>query len=338
MCQRFSKVLVLASNSFTGAHFVDHLLRNTDARVLGLSRSPEYDQTFLPYRYNSSFDEERFTFERCDVNKDFERIVELSDRFEPDLVVNYAAQGEVRNSWKWPEEWYETNTLSVVRLSEALKERDYLKRYVSISTPEVYGNTGLDTVENETYRPSTPYSVSKLAGDLHLQVLEKRNGFPVVFTRAANLYGIHQQLYRIIPRTIIYQKIGKTLTLHGGGATERAFIHARDVASATLLAAERGGSGEVYHVAPKGELRSIASVVRLICEMMGKRFEDAVEMVDENFGQDARFSLDASKARKELGWAPEVSFEQGVEETIRWINDNWFTISKQSLDYVHIHN
>lgn len=337
MSSAFRNALVLASNSFTGAHFVDHLLTSTEASVVGVSRSPEYDPAFLPYRYGKEVDP-RFAFHQLDVNRDLDAILKLADATRPDLVVNFAAQGEVRNSWNWPEEWYETNCLSVARLSEALRQRDYVKRYLSISTPEVYGNTGLDTVENETYRPSTPYAVSKLAGDLHLQAMQRRFGFPVVFTRSANLYGIHQQLYRIIPRAVIYMKIGKKLTLHGGGRTERAFVHARDVANATLLAAERGNPGDVFHLAPEGELRSIASVARMICEMMGKSFEDSVELVDENFGQDARFSLDAGKARRELGWRTQVAFEDGVEETIRWISDNWQLISRQTLEYVHIHN
>lgn len=331
------KAFVLASNSFTGAHFVDYLLSETEVQVSGVSRSSEYDKAYLPYRYGKE-PGERFQFHQLDVNRDLERIMELADRMKPDLVVNFAAQGEVRNSWNWPVEWYETNCMSVVRLSEALRERDYVQRYVSVSTPEVYGKTGLDIVENETYRPSTPYAVSKLAGDLHLQAIQKRFDFPVVYTRSANLYGIHQQLYRIIPRTVIYLKLGKTLTLHGGGKTERAFVHARDVARATYLAAAKAESGEVFHVAPEGELRSIASVVQMICGMMGKRFEDAVEMTEENFGQDARFSLDASKARRELGWETQVSFEEGVEEVVRWISDNWKLISRETLDYVHIHN
>lgn len=337
MSSAFSRVLVLASNSFTGSHFIDHLLGSTDAEVVGVSRSVEYDSVLLPYRYRKNVSA-RFTFYQLDVNRDLEEILNLADTFRPDLVVNFAAQGEVRNSWNWPEEWFETNCMSVVRFTSELGKRDYVKKYVSISTPEVYGNTGLDTVENETYRPSTPYAVSKLAGDLHVQSMFKRFGFPAVFTRSANLYGIHQQLYRIIPRSVIYLKLGKTLTLHGGGEAERAFIHARDVANATLLAAEHGGLGEVYHVAPEGELRSIASVVSLVCGMMGKKMEDAVEFVDENFGQDARFSMDAGKARRELAWRPNISFEAGLEEIIAWINDNWEVISTKCLDYVHIHN
>ncbi len=333
-----NRYLVLASNSFTGAHFVDFLLGHTDAEILGISRSPEYDPVFLPYRYGKKVNSKRFVFKQLDVNRDLDEILEAADSFRPDCVVNFSAQGEVRNSWKWPEQWFETNCLSVVRLTDAIRQRDYLQRYVAISTPEVYGSTGLDTRENENYRPSTPYAVSKLSGDLHVMTLVKRYDFPAVFTRAANLYGIHQQLYRIIPRTAIFLKLGRKITLHGGGETERAFIHARDVARATFAAVNMGRTGEVYHLAPQGALRSIRSVVKKICELMGRPFEDSVEMIDENFGQDARFSLDASKARDELDWHPQENFESGLQEVVTWVEDNWETISCQPLEYKHIHN
>lgn len=331
----FQSCLVLGANSFTGAHFIDFVLRHTSLRVIGVSRSPQYLPEFLPYQYRKEVPE-RFSFHQLDVNTDLDAILALADRHSTELVVNYSAQGEVRNSWNWPDQWYTTNCLSVVRLTEALRTRPYLRRYMAASTPEVYGSTGVGIRESDTYRPSTPYGASKLAGDLHLFTFAKRYGFPAVLTRAANLYGIHQQLYRILPRAIIYLKLGRKITLHGGGLTERAFIHARDVADATWRAATLGRTGEVYHVAPEGELRSIASVVRLVCELMGRRFEDSVETTAENFGQDARFSLDATKARTELGWAPREDFAAAVAEMVRWIEDNWAIIARQPLDYVHI--
>lgn len=331
----FRSCLVLGANSFTGAHFIDYLLRHTDLEVVGVSRSPQYAPQFLPYAYQKKTST-RFHFHQLCVNRDLDAILSLADQAQTGLVANFSAQGEVRNSWKWPEQWYTTNCMSVVRLTEALRQRSYLQRYIAVSTPEVYGATGVDTVENETYRPSTPYGASKLAGDLHIQTLVKHYGFPAVFTRAANLFGIHQQLYRIIPRTVIFLKLGRKLTLHGGGTAERAFIHARDVSDASWRAATLGAAGEVYHVAPDGELRSIASVVRLICELLGRKFEDSVEITAENFGQDARFSLDAGKARRELGWAPAERFETAIEEVVRWVDDNWTFLSAQPLDYVHV--
>ena len=328
------KVVVMGSNAFTAGHFINYILANTDAEIVGISRSPEYHPIFLPFLYKKSRPK-RYTFYQLDVNMEMEKIFEVLDEVRPQTVVNYAAQGEVRNSWKWPEQWYQTNCLSVVRLAEHLKNVDYLRKYIAISTPEVYGTTGENVKENHNYYPSTPYAASKLAGDLHLLTLKKRSGFPVVFTRSANVYGIHQQLYRIIPRSIIYLKLGKQIDLHGHGRAMRAFIHARDVADLTYKAIIHGTNGETYHISPEDSLISIAEIVRLICQLTGNEFETAVNLVDENFGQDSCFSIDAAKARRELGWRQKVLFEEGIRETIEWIEDNWDFISKQALGYIH---
>lgn len=329
------RIAIIGSNSFTGAHLVRYLLDETDAEILGVSRSPEYHPALLAYRYRREPDPRRFSFLQCDINTGLDDLMARLDVFRPGIVFNFAAQGEVRNSWKWPEHWWLTNALGVVRFAEQLRKRDWLERYVASSTPEVYGCTAENMVESETYRPGTPYGASKLAGDLHLLALHRYGGFPVILTRAANLYGMHQQLYRIIPRTVIRVKTGESLELHGRGRGKRAFIHARDVASATWLAATQGRSGEVYHVAPDGDLRSLAAVVRLICDEMKADFDKIVRLVDENFGQDDVFSLDAGKARRELGWKPQIHFEDGVREMIAWINDNWETIRRLPHDYRH---
>jgi dTDP-glucose 4,6-dehydratase len=329
------RIAVIGSNSFTGSHLVRYLLDQTDAEIFGVSRSPEYNPLLLAYRHGNALDSRRFTFKQCDINTQMDVLLADLDRIRPTIIFNFAAQGEVRNSWRWPEDWWRTNALGVVRLAEALRQREWLERYVASSTPEVYGSTGENRAEDETYRPSTPYAASKLAGDLHLLALHRYEGFPVVLTRAANLYGIHQQLYRLIPRTVIRVKAGETLELHGRGRARRAFIHARDVADATWRAATVGRSGEVYHLAPDGDLRPLADVVRLICDEMGADFEKTVRLVDENFGQDEVFSLDAGKARRELGWHPRVAFEDGVRETISWITDNWEAIRRLPHDYQH---
>ena len=330
----FKKILIIGTNAFTAGHFINYMLENTDAEIVGISRSPEYNPVFLPFLYNKQRPS-RYTFHQVDINQNMGKVYSILDSFRPHVVVNYAAQGEVRNSWKWPEQWYQTNCLSVVRLAEHLKNVDYLKKYVAISTPEVYGATGEKIKESHNYYPSTPYAASKLAGELHLFALHKHYDFPVVFTRAANLYGIHQQLYRIIPRAIIYLKMGKRIDLHGRGEALRAFIHARDVADLTYKAITHGKNGEVYHVAPDGSLLSIADLVRLICQLTGHEYESSINLIDENFGQDSCYSMDASKAKNELGWRQQVAFENGLQETIGWIEDNWDFISNQQLEYVH---
>jgi len=137
---QFSKMIILGSNSFTGGHFIDHVLKNSTCEIVGISRSPEYNPIFLPFLYEKERPN-RYTFYQIDINRNMEEIFRLCDDFKPEVVVNFAAQGEVRNSWKWPEQWYKTNCISVVRLTEHLKTKNYLKKYVAVSTPEVYGAT-----------------------------------------------------------------------------------------------------------------------------------------------------------------------------------------------------
>ena len=194
-------IVVIGSNSFTGSHFVDHALE-LGYSVHGISRSPEYHRVLLPYRYKDKTSD--FTFHQLDLNHDLEEIVSIIDTLKPGIIANFSAQGEVRNSWAFPLDWYQTNCMSMVAIAEALKDKPYLKKYVVSSTPEVYGSSDLPIDENAPFSPSTPYAASKLAGDIHLLNLHRQYNFPVLFTRAANVYGMHQQLYRIIPRTIIY--------------------------------------------------------------------------------------------------------------------------------------
>ncbi|MCG8528541.1 MAG: NAD-dependent epimerase/dehydratase family protein, partial [Opitutales bacterium] len=183
--------------------------------------------------------------------------------------------------------------------------------------------------------PSTPYGVAKLAGDLHIEALIKRYQFPAVFTRAANVYGPHQQLYRIIPRTILYLLSGKKLTLHGGGKSKRGFVNIRDVAQATLSAAEKGKIGESYHISETDQLISIRSLVELICKIMNVSTDGFLELTDENFGQDDCFSLSSKKAEVELGWKSQISLENGIESVVAWIKDNWQFLQTQPWDYQH---
>ena len=130
MDTNIKRVLVLGSNSFTGSHFIQCLLEKTNAEIVGISRSSEYNPVFLPYHYRKPYPA-RFKFYQIDLNNDFTKFTSLCDDFRPEVVANYAAQGEVRNSWNWPEQWYQTNCLAVVRVAEHLKKNDYLKKYIA---------------------------------------------------------------------------------------------------------------------------------------------------------------------------------------------------------------
>ena len=321
---------VLGSNSFSGASFVARLLQ-TGAEVLGISRSAEPDDVFLPYRWAAH---DRFAFRQLNLNHDLDRIEAALREFRPDYVVNFAAQGMVAQSWTRPEHWLQTNTLAMVRLHDRLRKFDFLKKFVQASTPEVYGSTIGLVREDAAFRPSTPYAVSKAACDMSLLAFHKAYGFPVAMTRAANVCGPGQQLYRIIPRTILCILTGTKLRLEGGGHSVRSFIHIRDVAEGTLQVARRGSPGEVYHLATEHSL-TIRELVLEICRQLGASFDDCVEVVEGRLGQDSAYLLDSSKARNDLGWMPRHSAADAIRDTIDWVRQNLDRLRQLPAEYVH---
>ena len=325
------KIAVIGSNSFSGSDFIDLLLDDEQNKVVGISRSPEKSALFLPYKQRRGAN---FKFYQMDLNKHMSQIIDLFDSFEPDYVVNFAAQSEVAPSWENPGQWFQTNAVAVAEMAHALKARKYLRRYVHISSPEVYG-TCKGTVDEATpLNPSTPYAASKAAGDLSLFTFFKNYDFPLVMIRSTNVYGAHQQLFKIIPRSVIYIKMGKDIELHGGGHAVKSYIHIRDISKGELLAMEKGRAGEIYHLSPDSGI-AIRDVVETICDKMGISFKKATKIVAERLGQDAAYVIDSSKAREEFGWRPEINFEEGISGVIKWVHDNWKQIQGELLEYVH---
>ncbi|MGU9982511.1 GDP-mannose 4,6-dehydratase [Phreatobacter sp. HK31-P] len=309
------RFLVLGSNSFSGAFYCDHLAR-LGHDVIATSRSEEPHPAFLPYKWTPRPGTVRF--QRLDINHDLVALDAILRDERPTHVVNFAAQSMVGESWLNPDHWMMTNVVSQVRLHERLRRYEGLQRYVHVTTPEVYGSTDGWAKESQAFNPSTPYAVSRAASDMSLRTYFATYGFPVVFTRAANVYGPGQQLYRIIPRTIYAAMTGQRLTLDGGGKSVRVFIHMDDVSDATTAIALRGTAGETYHISGY-ELVSIRALVELILERFGKRLEDCVDIGPDRPGKDAAYQLDSVKLRTELGWRDRVSLAEGIDDTIAWM-------------------
>jgi len=321
---------VIGSNCFTGSHIVDALLDDPENHVIGVSRSPEYRDLFLPYKQRAT---NNFQFYQIDLVRHFDKLVGLLDEIKPHVVINVAALSEVALSHERPVEYFKTNTLGVVKLCNYLRTSPYLERYVHISSAEIFGSCKKPATEETLFNPSSPYAVSKAAADMYLNTLLKNFGFPATLIRSTNVYGKHQQLFKIIPHTVIYLKLGKAIELHGGGNAIKSFIHIRDVVFGLRLAIEQGRSG-TYHFTIASD-HTVADIVRQICAWMGYEFESATRVVGERLGQDSRYWLDCSKAKRELDWTPQVPFEQGVREVIEWIESNWVLIQQEPLVYIH---
>jgi dTDP-glucose 4,6-dehydratase len=328
------KIVVIGSNSFSGASFVSHCLRE-GWEVLGTSRSEEAAPVFLPYRWQRSQAElAGFRFVQLDLNMHTMELLDAIAESRSPYVVNFAAQSMVAESWEHPEHWYQTNVVANVRLHDGLRKIKGLKKYVHVSTPEVYGSCSGDVREDAPFHPSTPYAASRAACDLHLQTFIRQYSFPAVFTRAANVFGPGQQLYRIVPRTLLFLALGKTLELHGGGHSVRSFIHIDDVSDGTLRAALQGDPGQVFHLSTTRTI-SIRDLVALMCEQAGVAFADFAKIVADRPGKDSAYLLDATLARTKLGWQDRVTLEDGIADTKRWIDANLPSLRNQPMSYVH---
>ncbi len=326
-----NKFLVIGSNSFSGAQFIAYLLDNKQ-EVMGISRSEPPNPVFLPY--TNSHNLNLFQFHQVDINCDLDKLLDLLQQFNPEYIVNFAAQGMVAQSWKTPEHWYQTNVVGQVKLHNALRTLSFIKKYVHVTTPEVYGSTDGWVTENFNFNPSTPYAVSRAACDLHLMSFFKAYQFPVVFTRAANVYGPGQQLYRIIPRAMLYARLGKKMQLDGGGKSIRSFIHMRDVSDATYRIALSGRAGETYHISTRDYL-SIRDLVEKIAILTDVEFSKLAEVTGDRLGKDQAYLLESKKLREDLDWTDQINLDMGLRDTLCWIDKNLEILRMQNADYIH---
>ena len=309
---------------------IKFLLTNNH-KVVGVSRSEEYNEVFLTYK--NFEDQNNFNFFQLDLNSNVNEIVNLIKKHQPEYVINFAALGMVAESWAKPADWFQTNVVGQVKFHDELRKMNFIKKYIHVSTPEVYGSTSGLIKENFNFLPSTPYAVSRAACDMHLFSFFKAYNFPVIFTRAANVYGAGQQLYRIIPRSIIYAKLQKKLNLHGGGTSIRSFIHIDDVSEGIMKILEHGSIGETYHISTD-EFISIKDLVSKICKKLNIKFSELVEETSDRLGKDQAYQLDSEKLKK-LNWDPKISLDQGLDNIISWVDKNFDILKKMPQEYIH---
>ncbi|WP_339854191.1 GDP-mannose 4,6-dehydratase [uncultured Nisaea sp.] len=320
---------ILGGGGSFGIHAAKYLLDNADPKkVIGIGRNPLRPEPF-------SLDIEshpKYEYHARHVTYEIDLLLELLDEKKPDVVVCFAAQGEGAVSWKHSWRFFETNCVGLSRLTEELAKRDYLERFIQIGTSELYGSVEHAAKEDDPIRPSSPYSASKAAFDLHLMAVSKHLSFPMNIIRPSNAYCPGQLLHRVIPRTIVMAKKGEKLPLHGGGKAEKSYIHARDLGRAIHLVAEKAPLGTVYN-AGSAEPTSIRRVVELCADALGKSFDEICEVAGERLGQDSRYWLDSSAIKRDVGWEAEISWEQGLAEMVEWADTYWDQIKDWPTGY-----
>ena len=239
----------------------------------------------------------------------------------------------VAESWIFPKDWYYLNSYILPSFYHEISNYKFIKKVIHFSTPEVYGSTKNKIKETNLFNPSTPYGVSRVTADQVCNTLFKSKKFPVIITRASNVYGEYQKLYRIIPKTIVSIINKKKIPLHGGGKSVRNFIHIDYVSNALLIILEKGIPGETYHIA-SNKMISIKNIVNLISKKLDTNLKNSSKNSKDRAGKDQLYFLNSSKLRN-LGWKPHIDLNKGIDRVIRWIKINKKRLTKQKLYYEH---
>ncbi|MCR9254927.1 MAG: GDP-mannose 4,6-dehydratase [Alphaproteobacteria bacterium] len=308
------KYAVLGGGGSFGIHTALHLLDHAEPEaVLGIGRNPLRAEPFslgIERR-------ERFSYHARHVTYELDLLLELLDAEQPQIIINYAAQGEGAVSWKHSWRFFETNAMGLTRLAEELAKRPWMEHFIHIGTSELYGAVDHAAREDDPVRPSSPYAASKAAFDFYLLSASKFLDFPMTIIRPSNCYCPGQLLHRVIPKAVLCGLTGQKLPLHGGGRAEKSYLHARDLAQAIRLIADHGPTGRVFNCGPENPT-SIREVVERTAAALGIDFEELCEMTDDRLGQDSRYWLDSSALRSELGWAPDIGWDEGLAEMVAW--------------------
>lgn len=326
------RFLIIGSNSFAGSDFIDFLLKK-NFKVYGVSRNKEIDNEHLRYKKNKKIKNYKFYQINLNLKKDIDKLIQIIKKNKINYIINFAAQGMVAESWINPQDWYLTNVVSNSILIKELSKLK-IKKYLNFSTPEVYGHTPSLMKESNIFAPTTPYAISRSAQDFNLLAYYNTYDFPVVFTRAANIYGPYQQSYRIIPKIIISILTNKKIPIHGKGNTLRSFIYMPDVSRALYkIVLDKKNLGETFHISSK-KFISILELTKLINKLMHVRNQNFYH-VRERDGKDLKYTLNSKKIRKKYSWSEKTNLEEGIKDTIDWVKKNFNYFKKASLNYKH---
>lgn len=324
--------LVTGGAGFIGSNFIQYMLNKyKDIKIINLDK--------LTYAGNLENlkdieKDSRYSFVQIDLC-DKEAIDNVFNTYDIDYVVNFAAESHVDRSIREPEVFVKTNVLGTVNLLNAAKNHWETsdgfkngKKYLQVSTDEVYGSLGATGFFTETtpLDPHSPYSSSKASADLMVKAYFDTYNMPVNITRCSNNYGPYQFPEKLIPLIINNCVNKKPLPVYGDGMNIRDWLYVEDHCKAIDMVINNGRIGEVYNVGGHNERPNI-HIVKTIISYINKNVdktvtEDLIKYVEDRKGHDKRYGIDPTKIKDELGWEPETTFEVGIEKTIKWYLDN----------------
>jgi len=315
-------LLVMGGLGFIGSNFIRHILsKYKGIKIINLDN----------LTYSGNLDNlkdvvknKRYIFVKGDI-ADQKVVEKVFNKYKPDFVINFAAETHVdRSIHVGAKEFIDTNILGVFNILEEVKKQKSVKKYVQVSTDEVYGSLSLESKnlfkELTAFSPNVPYAATKAGGDLLCNAYFKTWTVPVVVTHCSNNYGPYQYPEKLIPFFILRMLEGKTLPIYGDGKNVRDWIFVLDHCRALELCLFKGKTGEVYNIGADNEMNNL-EIADLILKYF-KKNKSILEFIADRPGHDRRYAIDASKIKKELGWKPKYRFEKAFALTIKWYIDN----------------
>lgn len=330
------KILITGGAGFIGSAVIRHILNNTTDRVVNVDKLTYAGNLESLAAVSSSA---RYTFEKVDIchRSELDRVFR---EHQPDAVMHLAAESHVDRSIDGPADFIETNIVGTYTLLEAtraywnrLEEGAHERfRFHHISTDEVYGDLeGPEDLFTEItpYAPSSPYSASKASSDHLVRAWSRTYGLPTLVTNCSNNYGPYHFPEKLIPLMILNALEGKPLPVYGKGNQVRDWLYVEDHARALYQVLTEGEVGQTYNIGGHNEKQNI-EVVNTICALLdefrpradGRAYRELITHVTDRPGHDLRYAIDAGKIQRELGWAPQESFESGIRKTVEWYLNN----------------
>ena len=323
-------VLILGSSSFAGASMVNFLISKKKYNIYGTYRRKK-NKAYLPYLKQSK--KINFKNIKVDFTKSPKRLSNIILKLKPKYIIDFASICMVNQSWENLETYININILYKSFLLQKIKKFKFLKKYIYISTPEIFGSSKLIKENCDIYNPSTPYATSKLCFELLLKNFAKNFNAPIIIARFSNFFGPGQPLYRLIPKLIncIDNKI--KFPLEGKGQSKRNYIYSYDFCNGIHKVMSKGKIKNIYHFSGPEDYKT-TDIIKILCQLKSYSRKKLIKITKKRVGQDLNYKLDCKKTKKELNWRPSYTFKKALKLVIDYQKTVSKQIQKESLKYM----